>query len=166
MFLNCGDGTFEDAVDFPTGGEPFRLVAEDLDGDDLVDIAVTNGYTTHTVAVLYNNPVAASEDNNDNGVPDECESFLRGDVDVSGAIGIEDPLASLFYQFVGVSVFDPPCLDALDFNDNGIVDVTDPLNNLTYQFLGTTPPAPPIGNCGSDPTTSDGFDCARGPSCP
>ena len=90
--------------------------------------------------------------------------FLRGDCNADGTVDISDPLANLNFQFVGD--FDPPCRDALDFDDSGIIDVTDPISSLTHQFVGGPPPAAPGKEiCGVDPT-DDEIGCDTFARCP
>ena len=90
--------------------------------------------------------------------------FLRGDSNADGKRDVTDPIANLTFQFVGT--FDPPCLDALDFDDSGELDVTDPIANLTHQFVGGPPPAAPGKEiCGVDPT-DDEIGCDTFAQCP
>ncbi len=96
--------------------------------------------------------------------PAERERFRRGDCNADGTVDVTDPVANLGFQFLGS--FDPPCLDALDFNDSGIIDVTDPIASLTHQFIGGPPPAAPgKANCGVDPT-DDEIGCDTFAQCP
>ena len=96
-------------------------------------------------------------------VPDSAR-FLRGDCNADGFLDVTDPVANLSFQFVGT--FDPPCHDALDFDDNGELDVTDPIANLTHQFLGGLPPSPPgKDTCGVDPG-DDNLSCDSFAACP
>ncbi len=91
------------------------------------------------------------------------KSFLRGDCNADGVLDVTDPIANLSFQFIGT--FDPPCRDALDFDDSGELDVTDPIANLTHQFVGGPPPAPPgKDTCGVDPT-EDKLGCESFAAC-
>ena len=95
----------------------------------------------------------------------DSDDLDAADVLVSAAqlVDIADPVSSLEFQFVGN--FDPPCRDALDFDDNGFIDVSDPIANLTHQFLGGPPPAPPGKDaCGIDPT-EDHLNCESYQAC-
>jgi hypothetical protein len=92
--------------------------------------------------------------------------FRRGDVVPDGVVAINDPITILLYQFDG-PLF-PPCLDALDFNDNGQIQIDDALGSLFFQFAGATPPADPgAATCGPDPT-ADSLGCETYPEalCP
>ncbi len=92
------------------------------------------------------------------------KTFRRGDCNADGTVDVADPNANLTFQFVGT--FDPPCRDALDFDDSGGLDVTDPILNLTHQFIGGPPPAPPgKDTCGVDPTEDD-LGCETFERCP
>ena len=66
-------------------------------------------------------------------------------------------VVSLLFQFEGDVA--PPCLDAVDADDNGRIDTTDPLAVLIYLFRPVLPlPAPGAGICGID-ESSDGLGC-------
>lgn len=82
--------------------------------------------------------------------------FLRGDVDGDGSAGFIDAVRSLSYLFQGQGR--PPCLEALDTDDNGKLELLDPLATLRYLFLSGSPAAEPSTACGIDPTP-DGLGC-------
>jgi len=42
VLLGNGDGTFQAHVDYPTPGQPYRLISGDFNGDGKVDLAVSN----------------------------------------------------------------------------------------------------------------------------
>lgn len=89
--------------------------------------------------------------------------FQRGNVNADDLLDITDPVANLDYQFLGS--FEPPCLDACDFDDNGLIEITDPIASLHHQFLGgPAPPPPGEATCGSDPT-GDPLSCVSFPPC-
>lgn len=54
VFINRGDGTFEDQIEYPVGFWPFYSSAADFDGDGDNDIAVVNRYG-YTLSILLNN---------------------------------------------------------------------------------------------------------------
>lgn len=136
---------------------PDRLNDEPIQGGAFVDTDVSSGsficYTVQTVGP--------------SGLPsldsiEACASFharadgffKRGDADGSGTVNIADPIATLNLLFTGS--FDPPCLDAADFNDSGAVSNDDAIAGLSFLFLGAAPPPSPGPNfCGSD-ETNDG----------
>jgi hypothetical protein len=85
--------------------------------------------------------------------------FRRGDTDGSGALGLNDAIAILFWQFAGGD--EPGCLDAADADDDGTLGVGDPFAILDRLFLDGSPlPAPGSASCGPD-ATADGLGCAN-----
>jgi hypothetical protein len=130
----------EDIV-LPPGRGIYRAVEERMEKD--VAVRVTNANVGNDIQVLIG-VRAITEDVSG-------PMFLRGDVDGSGILDINDPLASLIFQFLGQNR--PTCLDAADTNDSGAVDVSDPLHSLGHQFLGVLViPLPGALVCGPDPT--------------
>src|SRR5262249_15045638 len=53
VFLNHGDGTFADIVEYPAGHIPYCIASGDLDGDGLPELILTN-FQRSTVSVLHN----------------------------------------------------------------------------------------------------------------
>jgi len=53
VFMNNGDGTFADAINYGVGNNPNSVFSADIDGDDDFDLAVTN-YTDDNVSILVN----------------------------------------------------------------------------------------------------------------
>ena len=88
--------------------------------------------------------------------PLEAQSFRRGDANADSTIDLADPVAMLFYLFIGNAP--PSCVDAVDVNDDGITDLSDPLGILKFLFRSGDAPAAPFRECGVDPT-SDGLTC-------
>lgn len=81
-------------------------------------------------------------------------TFVRGDVDGSGAVGIGDAVVLLNYLFVAGTAT-PSCLDALDLNDDSLLGVDDGLYLLQYLFTSGPAPAPPHPSPGFDSTPGD-----------
>jgi hypothetical protein len=54
VLLGNGDGTFAPAVNYPAGYNPSSVTVADFNGDDHLDLAVTNGYSD-TVTILLGN---------------------------------------------------------------------------------------------------------------
>jgi hypothetical protein len=52
VLLNNGDGSFQDGVDYITGGQTFAVATGDLDGDGNLDLVVSNIYGEGTLSVL------------------------------------------------------------------------------------------------------------------
>ena len=73
--------------------------------------------------------------------------FLRGDLDVSGALGIGDVIDLMEYAFIDGPV--PACLRAADFDGDGVVSaVADSVASLAYQYVGGPAPPAPFPDCG------------------
>lgn len=89
--------------------------------------------------------------------------FVRGDVNLDGAVDISDAISALGILFVPGT---PPaaCADAADANDDGASDLSDAIYLLSQLFSAGDPPAAPFPDCGLDPTM-DGLECATYP-CP
>ena len=59
------------------------------------------------------------------------------------------------------------CVDAADIDDDGILGIVDPILLLNFLFLpGSSPPAPPLDDCGLDPTPDDLDICYGHDACP
>ena len=78
--------------------------------------------------------------------------FVRGDVDGSTTVDIADPLALLWYLFLGGNALD--CADAADADDSGSTEISDAISILQFLF-GGGPPLPGPWRCGDDPTEDD-----------
>jgi len=72
----------------------------------------------------------------------------------------------LGYLFTGVPS-GLECLSAADADDNDVLDISDGISILSYLFQGGSPPPPPYGVCGPDPTPGvlgcAGFQGCSGP---
>ncbi|MFN0059265.1 MAG: beta-propeller fold lactonase family protein [Planctomycetota bacterium] len=90
-------------------------------------------------------------------------TFVRGDVNIDGAINIADAVFALEVLFSGLPA--SSCADAMDCNDDGALNIADPIALLNYMFsgLGLTLPAPTV--CGVDPS-ADALGCAAFGVCP
>ncbi len=83
--------------------------------------------------------------------------FLRGDANRDRILDIADAVAALAYLFARG---DATCADAMDSNDDGRLNIADPIYLLSYLFASGSPPPPPQGSPGEDPT-ADGLGCAE-----
>ncbi len=83
-------------------------------------------------------------------------NFKRGDSNHDKILDVSDAVYTLIYQFLKSTV--PPCLDALDYDDNGSIEITDVVGLLNYLFLSGLPPADPFPVFDVDPTP-DGLSC-------
>ena len=126
--------------------EKLRDGSRDYNGNGVVDAIDLEG--------------GASKDEDQNGVPDECQpTFQRGDSNGDRSIDISDPVNTLDYLFRGVG--DIPCLDAADLNDDGALDISDPIATLTLLFSAVAIPP----GCGID-LTKDELGCLTSRPCP
>ena len=79
----------------------------------------------------------------------QCQ-FIRGDLNNTGVVDLNDAVDILAYLFLGETV--PPCYDAADVNDNGVVELSDYIYMARWTFSGGPPPSAPFPERGSDPT--------------
>jgi hypothetical protein len=82
--------------------------------------------------------------------------FVRGEINLDGAIDIADAVFLLTYLFLGGE--GPACADSADVDDSGALEITDAVRLLGHLFLGDAPPPPPHALAGRDPT-SDALEC-------
>jgi hypothetical protein len=159
---NQGDGSFLPPVEVSGLGQLLDLVAVDLNGDGLVDVA---GSGNDVVVMLNETVPPRSLDSNRNRVPDECEaaSFRRGDANDSGGLDITDAVFLLAHLFRGEA--GPPCEKGADADDDGDLRVTDAIRILGFLFRRGEPPPAPFPACGVDPT-ADGLECMESRGCP
>lgn len=87
-------------------------------------------------------------------------SFIRGDTDGDGRIGITDAVRSLGFLFLRVDV---DCVDSADANDSGRIEITDGVLILMFLFRGGVEPVAPFPACGDDPTP-DSLGCEEAAS--
>lgn len=108
------------------------------------------------------NDVAADQALTLLAAPIATPSFVRGDINADGNTDIADAVFLLSTLFSGG---DPAtCDDAADTNDDGSVDISDAIAALGALF-SATPLAPPITDCGLDPT-ADSLECVEFSACP
>ena len=136
-------------------GEELVIFARAPSGSLETDSCTGTGQLTRADATTILGPPAAVHPLN--------VEFQRGDVNADGEIDVSDPIASLLFQFLGT--FHPPCVEALDFDNNGEVELTDAVAELMYLFGVGPPPAGPFGGCGKD-HDMESVDCASYPPCP
>src|SRR5213593_1243967 len=77
-------------------------------------------------------------------------TFIRGDLNATGTVDLNDAVDILAYIFLGETV--PPCYDAADANDNGLVELSDYVYMVKWIFSGGPPPPAPYPAAGIDPT--------------
>jgi hypothetical protein len=132
------------------------VLLTDLDGRGGLDLAGASGRGSGSNGILAFGLVTPprSGDENQDGVPDECEpsgpGFIRGDCNSDSEVRgvVTDAVFLLHFNFVGG--LRPRCLSACDANGDGTVTgvVTDAVYILTYNFLGGPPPVAPYPDCG------------------
>lgn len=121
----------------------FDVLSGDHDNDGDIDLAVVRAGGT---VIWYRNPLEPVE-------------FIRGDVQVDGAITITDAFALLAGLFSGTP-WPIPCLDRADIDDSGAIDLADAVSLLLYLFDDGPPPATPFPSPGPDPT-QDAIPCVE-----
>ncbi len=89
------------------------------------------------------------------GRPDPGE-FIRGDVDLSGAVNLSDAVLTLDWLFRQAA--GPACEDRADPNDDGEINLTDGVYILQFLFARGPAIAAPYPDPGTDPT-ADGLSC-------
>jgi hypothetical protein len=179
--LNRGDGSFSPETVLAQEGflGSTLILPGDFDGDGAVDLAVGGFFNCPVcagggvaleilfgsfVSVLFNRSgPPASQDQNRNRIPDECEegAFRRGDANADGAADLSDAAAILGHLFLGEAA--AGCEKSADADDNGFLEVTDAVFLLLHLFLGGPAPPQPFPDCGLDPTR-DPLSC-RPQSC-
>jgi hypothetical protein len=91
--------------------------------------------------------------------------FVRGDLNVDGALDISDTILFIMLFFIEVEGV-ANCLEAFDANDNGFISLNDALYAHNYLFFGGPPPPSPFPGCGADDDEEDGLGCASYKDCP
>jgi hypothetical protein len=136
ILLGKGDGTFQDAVTYPTGSNPSAIVAADLNHDGILDL-VTADAGSNTISILLGKgdgtfaaatqvavgsaPVAlAVADFNSDGIPDIAVAN-SGSNNISILPGRGDgTFQTALTQAAGTS---PHSLVAADLNGDGLMDL-------------------------------------------
>ncbi|MFP6633382.1 MAG: DUF11 domain-containing protein, partial [Planctomycetota bacterium] len=122
-----------------------------------VEVSPTTAAGTYIVRARVSTSTSESDDDN-NSVSVETEvsgpvsgrTFLRGDSNDDGQVGISDSLRLFTALFLGGDF--PACREAADSNNDSSIDITDGIFILSYLFLGgEEPPAPGPNSCGIDP---------------
>ena len=145
-----------------------------------VEVATTRGIGDGSQRQLVQHLFAGSDrvsdtnnmDRDGDGTPDHCErQFIRGDVDGSTVVDLNDSIVLLTLLFLGPNslppgVNPPDCEDASDADDSGLIDSNDAIFSLSYLLLRNQPPPPAPGpdGCGHDPTP-DVLGCELFPAC-
>ena len=172
VLLGNGDGTFQNHVDYSTGGSFPRTVATaDFNGDDKLDLVVTNE-SSDTVSVLIGNgdgtfqaPTSfatggtassvATGDFNGDGKLDVAVGVSSGSFSLSLLLGKGDGTFQPYSTFA--SGLSPTSVLAADFNKDGRLDLvtTDLFTNTVAVFL-QAPPACDVTSIQVDKKFSNG----------
>ncbi|MEM7260737.1 MAG: FG-GAP-like repeat-containing protein [Planctomycetota bacterium] len=120
LCVNIGDGSggFTAPTGHPTGMSSSFVKSADLDEDGRLDFVVCN--QTGSVQVVLNRSIAPVD-----------TSFIRGDVDGNGSLGIGDAILGLDHLFAGVEI---DCPDAADASDDGSINLADSIYVLSVLF--------------------------------
>ncbi len=123
---NLGDGTFGPPINNHIGDGAIRTAIADRTGNGTLDLLVV-GLSGQVVFLENDFLPAASLDENDNGIPDECET-LPGDMNCDGAVSVGDinPFVLALTDPAGYAAMFPDCniLNG-DCSDDGLVTVGD-----------------------------------------
>jgi hypothetical protein len=168
ILLGNGNGTFQSAVNYGSGGSPGALTLGDFNGDNKLDIATANGSANfagsiHTVGILLNNgdgtfqthviqgvanprSIVVSDFNEDgkrdlavSSGSDSTVSILMGNGDGSFLVTTLDPTGTSGTHSLVIADFDGD-----DHSDLAIVRMADSLANiLTGNGDGTFQPPTP-----------------------
>lgn len=139
LFANQGDGTFADGEGYWVNSNPFHCEPVHNSNGAVTRIAASV-FTGERVVFLENASLPPfSDDEDGNGVPDECEVGLTGDMNCDGALTVSDIAGFVLAVTSWLNGCDayllvfPKCDCALaDINDDGQVTVSDigPFVNL------------------------------------
>ena len=151
LLRNQGDGSFDPLREIISQESIIGPVAADLDASGTIDLAFLRTLfcfecaeprTSRLVLVWNFSKPPASQDQDRNGLPDECQRpFHRGDANGDGEMNLTDAIITLGHLFQGVD--GPGCLEAADTSNNGGIEITDAIITLDFLFRGGPPPAPP-----------------------
>lgn len=133
------------------------LLAEDLDGDGLLDLALGPLLFWGTGPRQYDLlPALFPFYHGIFSTGSFGARFLRGDSDRDGRLDVSDPIATLQHLFQGREL---ACLDAADADDSGAVNLSDAIVTLSFLFLGG-PPAEGFETGAAIDLTPDALGCA------
>jgi hypothetical protein len=148
LLWNQGDRQFVAGPSVLLPSVVWDVTAGDFDGDTRPDAAVATpslGSEPESEILFFRNLTRrpASSDQNQDGIPDECDpgAFHRGDTTGEGKLDLSDAMATLRFLVQGGT--SPPCLDAADSNDDERLDLSDAVFLLDYLFRGGDPPSLP-----------------------
>jgi hypothetical protein len=148
VLLGNGDGTFQPAEVYATGGQPYFFATADVNGDQNIDICVVDSYGNYITVLLGNGdgtfsprknlPLGNSQPNVDSAVIGDFDGDGKPDVAVSVQTGLAVLLGNgngTFKQSLvtNTTAQSLSSTSAADFNRDGHVDL---LLNGTTLLLG------------------------------
>lgn len=191
MLVSNVDGDYSEGATVPLGFVPTCLVAEDMDGDDQLDLAIGGEQ-----AVLlrgsgggFDDPIASGQlpgmpndlavgDLNNDGYGDFVFAFKEAsqlvtlllEPDSSEVMfirgdGNNDTVLDLSDAVVILGYLylqeETDCLESLDVNDDAKVDLSDAISLLTFLYAQGNQPSAPYPLSGTDPDPGQSLGCVR-----
>ena len=152
ILRGTGGLEFESVNGVSVGGAVTTFGYSDFDLDGDIDVLFVDDGILRIVS--NETPRRTSRDDNDNGVPDECEGrpFHRGDANNDGCVDLTDAVRVLAYLFLGERA--PSCRETADIDNDGSVALDDAVLLLDHLFRGGAAPAipgAPPRPCAPDP---------------
>jgi hypothetical protein len=152
ILINNGNGTFQSAASPTTGVAPVALAAADLNGDNIVDLAVVYGSTTNTgVSLLFGNGDGSFQSAVALTTEVNPTSILVGDFDLDGvtdlAITHQNETTVMFGEGSGsfapeagmIAGYNQAGLALADFNKDSRPDLITGTVNGFLVFPGSSP---------------------------
>jgi hypothetical protein len=165
VYLGDGNGNAVGPWEFEISGHTYDLASGDFNEDGLPDIAVSanqGAYLLLTDAPCDNGPVRGPGDIKLPPPAPKGVTFIRGDSNANGELGLDDGILVLNWIFGGDDA--PTCRKTADVNDDSSVELVDVMQLLNHLFSGGPQPAVPYPSCGSDPT-ADQLSCGSYDGC-
>ncbi|MBN2227701.1 MAG: VCBS repeat-containing protein [candidate division Zixibacteria bacterium] len=88
VYLNTGNGTFWDSVNYPAGNQPYSVIAGDFDDDDNLDLAVADGDYDGYVLVLFGSDNAVFQDPVSYDIGHNALDVIAADLDNNGSLDL------------------------------------------------------------------------------
>jgi len=88
LYINKGDGLFMDSVNYPSGWQPYSVIAGDFDDDDNLDLAVADGDYDGCVLVLMGSDSAVFQDPVYYDVGHSARDVCTADLDNNGSLDL------------------------------------------------------------------------------
>ncbi len=162
LLYEAGD-LLKDDSEAPAVRIGFFLGQNASGGDPNCDVGLDWANVTGDGKDLFLAAIEFAVNSNDGaGCPAQAgPTFKRGDSNVDGTTNITDVVFVLNFLFVGEG--DLKCADAADTDDSGDLNLTDAVGLLNFLFTAGQEPAPPLEECGPDPTEDENIECSFPP---